>query len=721
MAERDRERDNPSLDGALTPDQKIVQEAKDRFKRVQDWESNFRSLYVIDVKFANGDSDNGWQWPDDLRKDREINKRPSLTINKTAQLVAQITHAARENRPGITIKPTGDESTYDAAEVFEGVVRQIEYASAAQTIYDEAVESQVEGGIAYWRVGTEYVDDQSFDQDIRIMPVRDHLSVYLDCDIKQRDGSDAKYGFIIDEIPETEFERLYPDIPIPSGTGLDMDDDWVLDGNVRLAEYYRIVEKDDELIFMEDEQGQSAKFYRSEVPVRMRAALKAAEENAPERIKRRKVKTKKLEWFKIAAGEIIDRRDGKDGTQALKGSYIPIVRVVGKERVIQGRLERKGHVRNLKDPQRMYNYNSSGQIEFGALATKSPWVGPAEAFAGNEPAWNNANRMNAAYLTYKHKDEDGEPLPAPTRPEPPGASPAFIEGMRIASAELEMASGQYEAQNQNPAIERTPAAINQRVLQGDKVSGVYLGNLAIAIRLTGKIILDLVPHIYDTERIIQILGKDGTQSAVKVDPEAKQSYIEQKDRDEVQAIFNPNVGKYAVEADVGPAFGTKRQEAWNAFVNISTGAPEFLNEFGDLMFLSADFPSADKIAERFRRKLEAEKPYLFDDKAPTPGMQQLQAQNAELQQSVNKSQATVADLLEKLAEYKLTLKGKEQMRDIEAYEAESKRLTAETNAIVDLKSIEDVGQLKPLIQQTIAEMMGFKLSEVEAPNSQGAM
>ena len=701
----------------LGPDEKIVQEAKDRFKRVQDWEIQFRELYNVDVKFANGDSDNGWQWPDDLRKDREINKRPSLTINKTAQHVAQIVNDAREDRPGISIKPTGEESTYESAQVFEGIIRHINYVSAASTIFDEAVESQVEGGIGYWRVGTEYIDDDTFDQDIRIMPVRDHLSIYLDCDIKQRDGSDAKYAFIIDELPEKEFEAQYPDIELPSGTGLDVNDDWLRDGNVRIAEYYRIVEKQDELIYLEDEQGQSSQFLRSEVPVPMRRALLEAEDKTPERVKTRKVKKKKLEWFKIAAGEIIDRRDGKFGTEPLKGRYIPIVRVVGKERIIQGRLERKGHVRTLKDPQRMYNYNSSGQIEFGALATKSPWVGPAAAFEGNEVAWNNANRQNAAYLTYKHKDEDNEPLPAPTRPEPPGASPAFLEGMRIAAAELEMASGQYQSQNQNPAIERTPAAVNQRVLQGDKVSGLYLSNLAIAIRLTGKIIIDLVPHIYDRERVIQILGKDGTQTTVKVQPDAKTAYEEQKTKDEVAAIFNPNVGKYAVEADIGPAYSTQRQEAWDAFVQIATGAPEFLQEFGDLMFLSADFPSADKIAERFRKKLMAEKPYLFDEAAPTPGMQALQQQMQELQGENVTAQATIADLLQKLAEYKLKLTGKQEMRDIDAYDAESKRLTAETNAIVDLKSINQEDEIKAIIKQTIAEMKASSVTDIGVENA----
>lgn len=678
----------------LSEDEKILQEAKDRFARVQEWESYFRNLYVVDVKFANGDSDNGWQWPDDLRRDREVNKRPALTINKTAQHVALITNEARQNKTSVNIKPVGAASTYDAAQVYEGIVRHIEYISGAQAIYDEAMESQVEGGIGWWRVNTSYVDDDSFDQEIRIEPVRDHLSVYLDCDIKQKDGSDAKFGFVFDDMPRKEFERQFPNIELPpaQATGLNEDDDWVRSDNVRIAEYYRIVEKADELIYMEDEAGVASTFRRSDIPEKFRAKFGQSEKDGGREIKKRKVRTKQLEWYKIAGSEIVDRRK-------LKGKYVPLVRVVGKERIIQGKLERKGHVRALKDPQRMYNYNSSGQVEFGALATKSPWVGPADAFSGNETDWNNANRQNKAYLTYRHRDEEGNEIPKPERPDPPGASPAFIEGMKIAAAELEMASGQYQAQQQNPSVERTPAAIGQRAHQGDLVTALYNDNFALAKRYTGMIILDWVPHYYDTERVIQILARDGTQSKVTIKPDSPEAYQAQKERDEVvNVLFNPKVGKYQVEADVGPAYATQRQEAWDAFVKIVTGAPELINEIGDLMFQSADFPLADKIAERLKRKIRNAAPWLLDDNAPGPEQQKLQA---ELKQAGE----TIAELMQKLAEQRLKLIGKDQMRDIEAHEAESKRLTALSNAEPELNQTGQIPGLRVAIEQTIMNML----------------
>lgn len=692
-------------DDDLTGDEAIVQEAKDRFKKCLDWEADFRRLYLMDVKFANGDADNGWQWPDDLRKDREKNRRPALTINKTAQYVAQIVNDMRQNECSISIKPMGQEASFDAAQILEGLMRHIEYISSAQNIYDEATESQVEGGIGYWRVIQQYTDDQTFDQELLIAPVRDTLSVILDCDIKQKDGSDARYGFVFDDIPEKEFERQYPGVDIKdvsgTGTGLNEQDDWVRDGNIRIAEYYRILEKRDKLIHLEDEQGQAAEFKRSEIPDKYRKRFEELGEN----VKDRDITTKQLEWYKIAGAKIIDQRK-------LKGKYIPLIRLIGKERVIEGRLERKGHVRALKDPQRMYNYNSSGQVEYGAMGTKTQWMVATDAISGNEVAWNNMNRDNAAYVTFKHRDEDGNEIPPPQRIEPPGTVPAFLDGMKIAAAEMELASGQQASQQQNPAVERTPAAINAREKKGEVATSHYTMNRSIALRHTGRILLDLIPYIYDTERVIQILGKDGSQTKVKVQPDLKEAMQIQSERDQVtEVLFNPKVGKYEVESDVGPAYASQRQEAWNAFVQITANNAELVSEIGDLMFQSADFPLADEISERFKRKIRATMPWLLDE---TPG-----PVIAELQKQIQTLSGQLADSLQELAEKKIAIKGKDEKRDIEVYRAKTDRLVGEGNTVSNLAELGgDNAEFKRLIRQTIAQMMGLSLSPVTEANAE---
>lgn len=705
-------------------DDAIVVEAHDNFRRGMDWENDFRNLYVVDVKFSNADSDNNWQWPENVYQDRVgVNKRPTLTINKTAQHVGLITNDMRQNKPSIKISPVGKEASFQAAQGFEGLVRNIEYMSSAAAIYDGAAESQVEGGIAYWRVNTTYSNDEGlqpdasmFNQEIRIEPIFDQMNVLLDCDIKQRDGSDAMWGFIFDETPRKRFEKDHPNVDVSATTVSVFDEgsNWVRDDYVRIAEYYRIVETKDELILMTDDAGETSTFYRSEVPPDWNKELKSFEKKYKDdktRYRCRTVKKRSLEWYKIAGCDIVARRK-------LKGRYVPIVRVVGKERVIEGKLHRAGLVRNLKDAQRMYNYNSSGQVEYGALASKSPWVGAAAAFAGNENAWNNANRQNAAYLTFRHMDADGNSLPEaalPRRPDPPGASPAFLEGMRIASGEMEMTSGQYREQKGQPSNAQSGRAIAERQQQGDTANYHFIDNRALAIRLTGKIIIDLVPHVYDTERVVQILGRDGKQTMMAIQPGAGQAYQESDEVDnQVKAVLDPTVGRYEVEADIGPAYATQRQEAWNAFVQIVVGNPELINDIGDLMFQSADFHLADKIAERIKRKIKGTQPWLLDDDQATPAMQKIQ-------QELEQATQTISELLEKLADSQGKLKSKDQKRDIEAYRAESDRFAKEANTITDLLAMGDeraLDQIKKLLEDTMQQMQGTDITDtVDADQS----
>lgn len=688
-----------------SPDELVIQEAKDRFKRAEDWESPFWRLYTEDIKFGLGDSDNGWQWPDDLRRERETNKRPTLTVNKVGPMCRLITNDQRQNKSAIMVRPANGQASFEAAEVYEGIVRQIEYASNAQAIYDDAGESQVEGGIGFWRVDTQYVDNDpgpdagaaAFDQECAINPVPAHRNVYLDCDIKKKDGSDAEWGFIFDDVPDEEIERLHPGADVASD-GLTGQDSWTRDGYVRIAEYFRIVKTQDQFIWVEDEQGNSSSMYASDMPEGYAGQVAAIEKEDPERVKRRKIEKRQLEWYKIIGDKIVARRK-------LKGRYIPIVRCVGIERVVDGKLERKGHIRALKDQQRMYNYNSSGQVEFGALQTKTSWIVAAAAVMGNEVAWQNANRSNAAYLTYRHKDADDVPLPAPQRNDPPGTSPAFVTGMEIADRELAMASGQYNAQQGKDGNEISGKAIGKRQRQSDTATFHFTDNMSGSIRHTGVIVLDLIAQVYTTERIQKILGKDGKQTQVKIDPAAEQAYQKtDEEKDDVAVIFNPNVGKYEVVSDPGPSYATKRQEAWDAFVQIVIGSPELINDIGDFMFQNADFPMADKIAERLRAKIRKTQPWLLDDEAPGPFVQQLQG---ELQSATQQ----IGELLEKLADTKRTLKSKDQRRDIEAYRAEGDRFNKMGNTVKDVEGFPEMQQmLLRAMEQVIQNLYGEDIS-----------
>lgn len=632
----------------------LVDEAKKRFERCQDWESQSRKLFVEDVQFANADSDNGWQWPNKIRMNRDGDDRPCLTINKVRQHCLQIINDARQNKPSIKIRPTGEGATYDAAEIYEGIVRYIEYISNAQSAYDRATQFQVQGGIGYLRLVTGYENDDSFDQEIFIRGVRDPLAVYLDPDALEPDKSDAGFGFVFEDMAKETFYQAYPDHRDAADHTVFGTTDWLTKDHIRVCEYYRAVKKKDKLIAVKNSDGGYVISRLSKLP---KEVWDKAIGDVSTKV--RDVFDTVIEWKLIAGDKVIDKN-------IWPGRYIPLIPVIGEEVVIAGKLDRKGHVRNMKDPQRIYNYWTSAGVEFVALQGKTPFILDIRQVEGFETYWRTANTQNHAYLPYKTIDDDGQEIkaPPPQRAEPPKFAPAYIQGMQLARQEMMDVSGQYQSQMGEPGNEQSGKAINERQRQGDNATYHYVDNLAVAIRAVGKQLIDLIPKVYDTQRVKQIMNLDGTEQSVVITPNSQEALVKKKQLDgAVEMIFNPNVGKYSVYADVGPAYATRRQEAFNAFSQIITTRPELINLIGDLLFRFADFPGADKIAERLERMV----PPQAKGEGPAPEVIQLQQTLQHMEGILKASQTQL--MLEK---QKNQEKGQEIL--IKTYEAITKRI-----------------------------------------------
>lgn len=636
-----------------TDKKKILREAKSRFKRAEEWEAKARILWLSDVKFCEGDSDNLWQWPEEVRQPREEDTRPMLTINKTRQHVLDVLNDARQSRVAIKIVPTGGQATYDSAQAYMGVVRAIEYQSNAEAAYQHALKHAMQGGWGYWRVLTEYVSNDTFDKKIVIRRVQDPLMVYLDPDINEADGSDANWGFVAVKMPREEFKVKHPkykDMRASTEFGAQS---WVDENHVIVAEYWRRVQKPDKLLaYMNPVTGKKVMGRYSQIPKHLRAMI-LADENTQSR----DIFDFGIEWFKLVGDEIAEELEWE-------GIYVPLVRVIGEETIIDNVLDRKGHVRALKDPQRMFNYNASGFVEHGALQTKVPYVTPAAAIEENQADWEEANTRNFAVLTYNHRDDDGDIIPPPQRAEAPKPSALYIEGMNASAEWLRMASGQYQADMGAPSNERSGAAITARQRQGDIATYHYLDHQSLAIRFTGKILIDLIPKIYDTARVLKYKGEDGTEQEIHLDPEQPQAVQTEKlDESSERTIFNPTVGEYDVESDVGPSFQTKRQDAWAAYTQILAQNKELTSVIGDLALQFADFPGADEAARRLKRMVPAQ----ALDESGDP-------QIAALKQQISQAEQFIQMLSQKLKDKTGDTTAKHDKNSIDAYRAQSDRL-----------------------------------------------
>lgn len=677
----------------------LLKVAKKRFTRAQEWESQARINFINDLKFAHGDAYNMFQWPQTVIDDRRVQERPCLTTNIVRQHNLSVKNDAAQNKPGMRFRAVGDGASKEAADIWADIARSIEYHSNFGAVVDRATEFQVDAGIGYWRVVTEYEDEDTFDQVIRIRPINDPRSVYLDPDAQEADKSDAKFGFIFVDMPKEEFELKYPRYAGMALTQSSFGEEysWVKKDSVRVAEYFYIEYQEDQLLLIPDDNDPTLN-----VTVRRSQLTKDAFKflRADAAVKVRPIQVPQVKWALIAGNAVVEKKDWD-------GKYIPIVPVIGTEIVLDGVMDRLGHTRTMLDAQRMYNYWNSAAVEFVALQTKTPWVAAVEAISGFEDAWDNANVENLSVLNYNAFDENGQPIPPPKRTDPPAQSQGYVQGAMMARQEMMMASGQYENQMGQQGNERTGKAISERQRQGDRATYHFINNLGRAIRFTALIIYDLVPKVYDTFRVMQLTGENGLDYEVQLDPNAAQAYQKKQGKlqEGLSVIFNPNKGKYAVYADLGPGYATKREEAWNAFNNILTQAPDLVPIIGDLLMLAGDFPHSQEAADRLRRMV----PKAALGEGPTPGEQQLQAQLQELQQQM-------AQLTEENATLRIAAKSKEDTNLVGMYGKQTERLkTLAENLAIPPEVL--VGMLAELVQ----DQLRVKMEEIAVTQAQRAM
>lgn len=631
--------------------------------------SDSRQDELDDLKFYAGSPDNHWQWPSDVLATRgavqgqTINARPCLTINKLPQHVRQVTNDQRQNRPSGKVIPADDNADPEVAEIYNGMVRHIEYISDADVAYDTACENQVSYGEGYIRIITEYCDDDSFDQDIKIMRVRNSFSVYMDPTIQDPCGADAKWCFITEDILRSDYERMFPDgTPISSLQSLGVGDQsinvWINEDTVRIAEYYYV---DYDKATLHLYPGNITAFEGS-------PEAKQLKEMGVKPLRTREVDAQRVKWCKTNGYEMLEERDWV-------GKFIPVVRVIGNEFQVDGRIYISGLVRNAKDAQRMYNYWVSQEAEMLALAPKAPFIGYGGQFEGYENQWKTANTQNWPYLEVNPDvtDGNGAVLPLPQRAAPPLPQTGLIQAKMGASDDIKSTTGQYDTSLGATSNERSGKAIMARERQSDTGTYHYVDNLARAIRHVTRQLVDIIPKIYDTQRVARIIGMDGETDMVKIDPTQPEPVKKIVDNQgiEIDKIYNPSVGKYDVVVTTGPSYMTKRQEALDAMGMILQSNPQLWSVAGDLFIKNMDWPGAQEMAKRFAKIID---PKIMADSDESPEMQQAKQQMEAMAQELNQLHEMMQNVGKSIEVQEM--ERKEFEAQIKAFDAETKRISA---------------------------------------------
>lgn len=559
----------------------VIETALERFKLAAEAENEWRQKCLDDLDFSIGN-----QWPLTIETIREKDGRPCLVMDQIQQSIRLVCNQYRQQPPSITISPVGDGADVETADILQGVIRHIETNCDAQVTYEKTHEGMVRTGFHSCRILTDYVDDDSDEQEIVIEWIPNAFSVYWQPGVPQ---AKARWNFIIADLPRDTYKAEYPDSDLATSS------DWTSTGNqpaewinkeyIRVAEYFEVVDVD---------RGKG------------------------------KRPGKKVMWRKMTAYEVLDERE-------LPGTSIPVFTAYGDDIDVDGKRYVAGLVRNAKGPQRQYNYMVSGATETVALIPKSPYIAVEGQLAGREVQWEQANLRNFAVLQYKQVDIMGKPAPPPQRQTAEAPIQGFAQMIGQASNDLKASLGLYDPSLGQRRGDESGKAIERLQQQGNIATLNYSDNMSRMMKRLGKSLLEWIKVIYSEPRVQRIINPDSTVKHVVIHNGEDQQEDAQAlaMKEDIKNIYDIGTGRYDVIISVGPTYQSKRQEAVSTQMDLLKVLPPQTGQIlVDLIVRNMDIPQANEMADRIKKTLP---PNIVEGDQGDPKVQLQQAQ-AQLQQ-----------------------------------------------------------------------------------------
>lgn len=680
-----------------------IDQAKQEWQSCREYWDNQYAQSLDDWLFLHGN-----QWDEKDQKNRRKRNRPVLTLNQMLPYVNQVVNDIRQSNLAIRVSPVDDQADTDTAEIFQGIIRNIERQSMAQNVYSTAAMNAVGAGIGWIKVKVDYANFDSFDMEAYLERVVDFTAVYLDPSSEELDGSDAEYGFISYNYSKDRFEELYPDAEPVSF------DDTSENGDVCVVEYYRRHYKSD-TIYRIIIAGSTEQIINQE----QKDILDEDGTVDYEVIEKRKISVPYIKHCVLNGGqEPIEESE-------FPSKYIPLIPVVGNEVFINGIREFHGFIRQGKDGQRSYNFWKSEHMAVVKMQSNTPWIAPLGSFISCEDKWVNANSENYSTLEYDLVyDENGQRAEPPQRTAPPQGSMAMMQEAIGAKDDIRLAIGMPQANMGQPGNEVSGIAIRNRQIEGDNATFHFIDNLSVAITHAGRILVDIIPRIYSKRKLTRILGEDGSERNVPLNqPFVMQDGVEVPVKDaQYDGIYQLHVGKYDVVCDVGASYSTKRQETADKLIELIQAQPELIGVVGDIVFDALDVPMHKEISDRLKANMNpellGEDPMANKLKVASAAMQQMQDQlltyEAALKSKQKDTEFEQSVELKKLENEraKIKIEADKTYAEIEKMRAETKgfnieAITALGNAVSGIQAqVQDIGgAIEEIIRAKEEEML----------------
>ena len=608
-----------------------LQEARERYKDAVDAMRDNWARMREDLAFSNPTDPR--QWPDDAEKLRKDAGRPCYTFDRTNQFISQVVNDWRSNKPASVILPVDSGADKWTAQVLGGLVKHIEYTSRADQARDTAIEHSARIGLGWTRIVPEVVRPETNEQEIILKRIHDPFSVVLDAGSVDPDGQDAMHGFVTTRWRKDKFKRAFPKAKTPGNDGWPTEhaELWADDDGVTICEYFYIKESPAKYVRIHLPDGslkaiKADEFQKVEAELGFRPLVVGAEYEIQERTQT---------WCKMTGAETLEET-------VFPCRWVPLIPYYGDELWVDGKRHLSGLVRKLIPAQRAYNMERSAGIEFVALQPKAPFTAPFEAIDGHEEHWEKLNTGSPSLLPWNHVDSQGKPIPKPSREMPPQMPASYATLGQLASNDMEAAVGMFKANLGQSGNETSGRAINARQREGDQATFHYADNGMRSVAHETRIILDMIPRVYDTARTARIIGEDGKNEFVQMKPGIGKAQREGKKT----LAIDPTAGQYDVRVTAGASHATQREEAAFGLEQLLQSAPQLAPALAPALLKLRDFPDAEKYSRAVMAMVPPEvKAAMEDEEEEQPIPPQAQAMIEKLQ-AENQQMAAMLDAAE---------------------------------------------------------------------------
>lgn len=570
------------------------------------------------------------QWDASDRNEFKRLQKPMLTFNKIYDFFKKVVGEQRQNTPNLEVRCLTGDSSQEAIKLRADIVRQIAYDSKSDIVYQTAFENALAGGFGGIRVLTDYTTPKSYEQKIFLRRIDNPERLFFDPNAKEPTKHDGNYCGYYDIMGKEEFKEQYPDVEYPKSFPLHSEIKefyWGDKNTISVVEYYKkewfsfsvhqlsngktvtdkeyrkIKEQYEEMSQLEDVEG-------IDQPIVL-----------PEIIKTRRSRDYKIMCYKAIYGQIVEK-------YKWPSKYFPIIFCPGDVHNIEGEERTISFVRFVRDAQRFLNYTGSEIAQAIKNSRREQFLVTPDNISGEGliDIWRNPSNQQGALVAVPDKITKQMPIKLP----PSEIPQTLLQQYQRAESDIQSVLGYYEANRGAQGQELSGVALRERQRTGNMGVAVFFDNLNRAIEQTGRVILSLLPEIYDTERRISLQAPNGENQDVFINRKIAGG----------QAENDVTKGDYDVIIKDGPSFAVQKEEALKILVEMVKVNPQTFPLVADLIASSIDIENSPQLVERFKTLvpkdiLAKESGQPPPPPQPNPAMiaaqQQQQLQQAELQ------------------------------------------------------------------------------------------